>query len=141
MTESVKDEITVRVVYEGRATKVVLNNDELGKIEKYYQAAAEAGANEYQIEKSKEESAKMNAILGDPKRLDKLANDFVTHYEKRVSEGATVKGKAMFVCSNREIAYAFYKKVIALRPEWNEKQVERIKIEIASERRPSLLRS
>jgi type I restriction enzyme, R subunit len=120
MTESVKDEITVRIVYEGRAAKVVLNNSELEKIEKYYQEAAEAGANEYQIEKSKEESAKMDAILGDPKRLDKLASDFVTHYEKRVSEGATVKGKAMFVCSSREIAYEFYKKAIALRPEWNE---------------------
>ena len=81
------------------------------------------GANEYQIEQSKEETAKMNAILGDPKRLQSLAEDFVTHYENRVSEGATVKGKAMFVCSSREIAYAFYKNVIALRPEWNEIRV------------------
>jgi len=62
----------------------------------------------------------MNAILGDPKRLLTLAEDFVKHYENRVSEGATVKGKAMFVCSTREIAYQFYKNVIALRPEWNE---------------------
>ena len=123
MTESVKDEITVRIVYEGRAAKVALNNSELEKIEKYYEAAAEAGANEYQIEKSKEESTKMNAILGDPKRLLVLAADFVTHYENRISEGATVKGKAMFVCSSREIAYEFYKNVIALRPEWNEIKV------------------
>lgn len=120
MTESVKDEITVRIVYEGRAAKVALNNSELEKIEKYYATAAEAGANEHQIEKSKEDSANMNAILGDPKRLLALAEDFVAHYEKRVSEGATVKGKAMFVCSSREIAYNFYKNVIALRPEWNE---------------------
>jgi len=120
MTESVKDEITVRIVYEGRAAKVALNNGELEKIEKYYQEVAVAGANEYQIEKSKEESAKMDAILGDPKVLKALAEDFVIHYENRISEGATVKGKAMFVCSNREIAYEFYKNVIALRPEWNE---------------------
>ena len=60
----------------------------------------------------------MNTILGNPDRLQKLAEDFVAHYEKRVAEGATVKGKAMFVCSNREIAYAFYKKVVALKPEW-----------------------
>jgi type I restriction enzyme R subunit len=120
MTESVKDEITVRIVYEGRAAKVALNNNELEKIEKYYEEAAAAGANEYQIEQSKEETTKMNAILGDPKRLKVLAEDFVTHYENRISEGATVKGKAMFVCSSREIAYEFYKNVIALRPEWNE---------------------
>ncbi|KAA6328477.1 Type-1 restriction enzyme R protein, partial [termite gut metagenome] len=120
MTESVEDEITVCIVYEGRAAKVALNNSELEKIERYYEQAAEAGANEYQIEKSKEETTQMNAILGDPKRLQTLAEDFVKHYENRISEGATVCGKALFVCSRREIAYEFYKNVIALRPEWNE---------------------
>lgn len=120
MTESVRDEITVRIVYEGRAAKVALNNSELEKIEKYYQDAAEAGANEYQIEQSKEESSKMDSILGDPKRLQAVAEDFVAHYEKRISEGATVKGKAMFVCSGREIAYELYKNIIGLRPEWDE---------------------
>ncbi|MBA2329744.1 MAG: type I restriction endonuclease subunit R [Flavisolibacter sp.] len=120
MTESVKDEITVRIVYEGRAAKVALNNSELEKIEQYYEEAAEAGTNEYQIEQSKEETAKMNAILGDPKRLKAIAEDFVKHYEQRVSEGATVKGKAMFVCSSREIAYDLYKNIIELKPEWNE---------------------
>lgn len=120
MTESVKDEITVRIVYEGRAAKIALKNSELQKIEKYYQEVADAGANEYQIEKSKETTANMNAIIGDPDRLQALAEDFVKHYEDRVSEGATIKGKAMFVCSTREIAYEFYRNVIALRPQWNE---------------------
>lgn len=120
MTESVRDEITVRIVYEGRAAKVALHNSELEKIEKYYEEAAEAGASEYQIEESKKATATMNAILGDPDRLLKLAEDFVQHYENRVNEGATVKGKAMFVCSSREIGYEFYKNVIALRPEWAE---------------------
>jgi len=120
ITESVRDEITVRIVYEGRAAKVALHNSELEKIEKYYEEAAEAGANEYQIEESKKATATMNAILGDPDRLLKLAEDFVQHYENRVNEGATVKGKAMFVCSSREIGYEFYKNVIALRPEWAE---------------------
>jgi len=123
MTESVKDEITVRIVYEGRAAKVALSNSELEKIEKYYEEVAQAGANEYQIEQSKEETAKMDAILGDPKRLKAVAEDFVKHYENRVSEGATIKGKAMFVCSSREVAYELYKNIIALRPEWNEIKV------------------
>ena len=118
MTESVKDEITVRIVYEGRAAKVALQNSELKKIEEYYEEAAEAGANEYQVEESKKQSANMNAILGDPEVLTEIAQDFVRHYEKRIEEGSSVKGKAMFVCSSRPIAYDFYKKVIALRPEW-----------------------
>ena len=119
MTESVKDEITVRIVYEGRAAKVALNNSELEKIERYYADVAEIGTSEYQIEKSKQETASMNAILGDPKRLKAVAEDFVVHYENRLSEGATVKGKAMFVCSTREIAFELYKNIIELRPEWN----------------------
>ena len=119
MTESVRDEITVRIVYEGRAAKVALNNTELEKIERYYEEVAIEGANEYQIEKSKQETAKMNAILGDPKRLQNVAEDFVEHYEKRVSEGASLKGKAMFVCSTREIAYDLYQRIAVLRPEWN----------------------
>ena len=123
MTESVKDEITVRIVYEGRAAKVILNNSELQKIEKYYEEAANEGANDYQIEESKKQSANMNAVLGDPDILKKIAKDFVTHYENRVNEGATVKGKAMFVCSSRQIAYAFYQNLIALRPEWAEVKI------------------
>lgn len=120
MTESVKDGITVRIVYEGRAAKVILDNQKLEEIEDYYDQCAEAGASEYQIEKSKKASAGLSTILGDPDRIKALAIDFVHHYEKRVEEGATVKGKAMFVSSKREIAYAFWKEVIDLRPAWNQ---------------------
>jgi type I restriction enzyme R subunit len=120
MTESVKDEITVRIVYEGRAAKVLLNNSKLKEIEDYYAKCAEIGSNENQIEQSKKEMAQMYAIIGDPDRLKEVANDFVNHYEQRVSEGSTVKGKAMLVCSTREIAYELYKNIISLRPEWNE---------------------
>lgn len=120
MTESVKDEITVRIVYEGRAAKVLLNNTKLQEIEEYYNRCADEGSNEHQIEESKKAMAQMNAIIGDPGRLRDLANDFVAHYEMRIEEGSTIKGKAMFVCSSREIAWEFYKNVINLRPEWAE---------------------
>ncbi len=120
MTESVKDEITVRIVYEGRAAKVLLNNSKLKEIEEYYAKCAEIGSNENQIEQSKKEMAQMYAIIGDPDRLKAVAEDFVNHYEKRFSEGSTVKGKAMFVCSTREIAFELYNNIIAIKPEWNE---------------------
>lgn len=123
MTESVKDEITVKIVYEGRAAKVLLDNSKLQDIEDYYAKCAEEGTSEYQIDESKKANAQMNAILGDPDRIKALAGDFVKHYESRVSEGATVKGKAMFVSSSRFIAWDFYKEVIALRPEWAEIRV------------------
>lgn len=113
MTESVKDDITVRIVYEGRAAKVVLDNAKLEEIERYYSDAVAEGASEYQVEESKRITTRMDAILGDPKRLSALAADFVEHYETRVAEGATQTGKAMFVCSRRETAWAFYKEVVA----------------------------
>ena len=118
MTESVEDGITRRIVYEGRAAKVLLDNKKLQEIENYYKQCAEEGANEYQIEESKKAVTKMERILGDSDRLQAVAEDFITHYEKRVEEGSTVEGKAMFVCSNRTIAFNLYKKIIALRPEW-----------------------
>lgn len=120
MTESVKDEITVKIVYEGRAARVLLNNEKLKEIEDYYASCAEEGSNENQIEQSKQEMAQMYAIIGDPQRLKDVAADFVQHYEKRVSEGSTVKGKAMIVCATREIAFELFKNIIALKPEWNE---------------------
>ena len=123
MTESVRDEITVKVVYEGRAARVLLDNSKLHEIEEYYKHCAEEGANEHQIEKSKKANAQMNAILGDPDRIKAIAVDFVKHYETRVSEGATITGKAMFVSSSRQIAYDLYKEVIALRPKWTEIKV------------------
>ncbi len=120
MTESVQDEITVRIVYEGRAAKVILDSSKLEEVEKYYEECANAGTNEWQIDESKKATATMNAVLGDEDRLKALAEDFAKHYEKRVAEGSTVKGKAMFVCASREIAWNFYRQLKAIRPAWFE---------------------
>jgi type I restriction enzyme R subunit len=123
MTEAVKDGITVNLVYDGRAAKVTLSDSKLAEIEDYYDKCAELGTSEEQIEESKKAVAHLDVIIGDPDRIKAVANDFVNHYEKRVSEGATVAGKAMFVCSNRFIAYALYKQIENLRPDWTVKKV------------------
>ena len=123
MTESVKDGITVNLVYDGRAARVTLDQDKVKEIEDYYAQCAVEGANEHQIEESQKAVAHIDAIIGDPDRLRVVAEDFVKHYETRVAEGATVAGKAMFVCSNRKIAYDFYRIVVGLRPEWAEKKI------------------
>lgn len=123
MRESVEDGITVKIVYEGRAAKVIIDPKKLQEIEEYYAKCADDGANEYQIEESKRAVTQMEVILGDPHRLKLLAKDFVEHYENRVNERATVLGKVMFVCSSRQIAYDFYKEIISLRPDWMHKQL------------------
>lgn len=120
MVESVRDGFTVNLVYEGRAAKVNLDSARVREIEDYYVECEKRGANLHQIEESKKASTTLDVILGDGDRLDAVAADFVKHYETRVEEGATVRGKAMFVCANRFIAYDLYKRIIALRPEWAE---------------------
>ena len=123
MTESVRDGITVNLVYDGRAARVTLDQEKVKQIEEYYAQCEREGANEHQIEESQKAVANLDIIIGDPDRLRAVAQDFINHYETRVAEGATVAGKAMFVCSNRNIAYDLYKIIIEFRPEWAEKKV------------------
>lgn len=122
MTESVYDNITVPIVYEGRASKVRLNEEVLKEIEGYYEKAQEMGANDYQVEKSKKEMSQMTVLLSDPEVIQAIAKDFVQHYEGRINEGATIAEKAMIVCASRPIAFSLYKEIIKLRPNWNEKR-------------------
>ena len=123
MTEAVRDGITVNLVYDGRAARVTLDQEKVRLIEEYYAKCEREGANPHQIEESQKAVANMEVIIGDPDRLRAVAEDFINHYETRVAEGATVAGKAMFVCSNRYIAYDLYKIIIGMRPEWAEKKI------------------
>ena len=118
MKDSVKDGITVNITYEGRAAKVLLDDQKVKEIEKYYDLCMEEGANQYQIEESKKASTHLSVIVGDYDVLTRVAEDIIEHYEKRVYEHATVNGKAMIVCMNRFIAYDLYKIMIKMRPEW-----------------------
>ncbi|NLN33178.1 MAG: type I restriction endonuclease subunit R [Flavobacteriaceae bacterium] len=136
MFESVNDEITVRLVYEGRAAKVNLDYNKVQEIEEYYENVAAEGASEYHVKASQNAIAKMEVVLGDSDRIRAIAKDFVSHYEKRIEEKATVAGKVMFVCASRNIAYKLYREILVLRPEWgitliaedlNEKEIKDIK--------------
>lgn len=123
MTESVRDGITVNLVYDGRAARVTLDQEKIHQIEEYYAQCEKEGANEHQIEESQKAVSNLAVIIGDSDRLRAVAEDFINHYESRVAESATVAGKAMFVCLNRHIAYDLYKIIIELRPEWAESKV------------------
>ena len=120
MTEAVADEITRKIVYEGRAAKVMIDSDKVKEIERYYQQAKQEGASDYQIEESKKQMTRIDVILNDPDLLANIARDIVEHYERRVEEGSTVLGKAMIVCSCRSIAWNLYQAIIKIRPEWAE---------------------
>ena len=138
MTESVRDGITVNLVYDGRAARVTLDQAKVREIEKYYEECERLGANEHQIEESQKAVANMEVIIGDQNRLRAVAEDFINHYETRVDEGATVAGKAMFVCMNRYIAYDLYRILIELRPEWAVKKVAADGVELSEKDKKEL---
>lgn len=118
MYEAVDDGIIVNLKYDGRAAKVRLDDEQIKLIEQYYNYCETKGTNPHQIQESKKQTTRMQVIIGNPERLEKVADDFIADYEQRVEDNTTVKGKAIFVCSTREIGYEFYKIVITKRPEW-----------------------
>lgn len=120
MTEAVADEITRKIVYEGRAAKVMIDSAQVKEIENFYKQCKQEGASDYQIEESKKTMTRIDVILNDPDLLAKIVQDIVAHYEKRVEEGSSVLGKAMIVCSSRSIAWNLYQAIVRLRPEWTE---------------------
>ena len=123
MIEAVEDGITKSILYEGRASRVIADSELIKQIEAYYDQCAEEGSSEYQIEESKRAMTQMSILLNSPDLIHRLAVDFVQHYERRVDEGSTVKGKAMIVCATREIGFAIYKEIVAMRPEWAEVRI------------------
>lgn len=118
MRDSIKDGITVNLVYDGRFVRAILDNNKMQEIEDYYKECLEKGANEYQVEESKKKSISIKSIIGDKDILTEVAKNFIEHYENRVSEKSTVAGKCLFVCADRYIAYDFYNIVKEMRPEW-----------------------
>ena len=137
MRDSIRDGITVRLIYDGRFVKAVLDSEKLAQIEEYYQKCLDSGSNEYQVEESKK-SISIKNIIGDHDILTQVATNFIQHYENRVNEGATVAGKCMFVCADRNIAYDFYNIVKDMRPEWVEERKAPIGVELTEEEEKKL---
>lgn len=139
MTDSVKDGITVRLVYDGRPARATLDDNKVKEIEEYYNQCLAAGSNEYQVEASKKAVTNMAAIVGDDDVLNSVADYFINHYETRVREGSTVAGKCMFVCLNRPIAYKFYKILKTKRPKWFELKVAPDGVELSERDKRELI--
>lgn len=118
MKQSLDDGATVGIARLSGPREVQLDENIAKACDEYYALREKSGTNAYQVEKSKRDMTSLKVILGNSNRLDIVVKHFIWHYEKRCEEHATVNGKAMFVCYDREIAWAVYTKIKALRPEW-----------------------
>ena len=118
MTQSVEDGATRPVYYESRVIRLNLDQATLRLIDAEYDLMA-LNADSEVIEKSKHELGQMEAILGNDNTLDSLVHDILDHYEN--NREYLLTGKAMIVAYSRSIAMKIYKRILELRPDWEEK--------------------
>ncbi|MDC8917828.1 HsdR family type I site-specific deoxyribonuclease [Metamycoplasma hyosynoviae] len=122
MKQAVDDGSTVGISLLSGPLELKLDEKKLAIVDKYYEKQLEIGTNKFEINNSIKEVATVRTIIDNDSRLDSIVEHFIKHYELRIKEAATVKGKAMFVCYDRKIAFKVYKKIIEKRPEWNIKK-------------------
>ena len=119
MTQAVLDNATVPIYYENRVAKLKLDEEVLKEIDNEYNYIVENDeADADTVNKSKEELAKLETVIGSQDRLDMLSKDIIEHYEQRAD---ILNGKAMIVCMTRKIAINLYKEILNKRPDWNNK--------------------
>ena len=118
MTQAVEDGATRPVYYESRVVKLNLDEETLKKIDAEYELLAEEAEVEA-IEKSKRMLGGLDAVLSNDNTIDSLVCDILSHYE--TTRENLLTGKAMIVAYDRKCAMKIYRKILSLRPDWNEK--------------------
>lgn len=126
MTRAVEDEATVRIYYENRIIRLETVDDELLKIDEAFDTITE-GQEDSERDKNRAKWSRLEAVVGSPNRINKLAEDIVTHYE---AKSQVIAGKAMVVCMNRRICAELYDAIVALRPDWHSDDVNAGKIKV-----------
>ena len=115
---AVKDGATVPIYYESRLAKLALKEEEKPRLDPEFEEATE-GEEVAHKEKLKSKWAQLEALVGTEKRLKLIAQDLVSHFEKRLE---AMDGKAMIVCMSRRICVELYDQIRAIRPDWHGKE-------------------
>lgn len=123
--QAVDDGATVPISYESRLVKIKLDEATAKSIDDEINAISDA--TEEQLEKAKKRTTTIDAVVGHPDRLKDVANDIVTHFEARQE---VFEGKAMIVGMTRTICVKLYNEIIALRPHWHNKDLDKGTIKV-----------
>lgn len=113
--QAVNDKATVPIFYESRLAKVHFNEDEKVTIDEQFEELTE-GEELSNRQQMRAKWTRLEAIVGNPNRLQKIAEDLVYHFEQR---NAVLDGKAMIVCMSRRICVELYEAIIKIRPLWH----------------------
>ncbi|WP_069658583.1 type I restriction endonuclease subunit R [Arcticibacter eurypsychrophilus] len=126
ISQAVADGATVRIYYESRLAKV--NLDEEGKrLIGEYDDEQEQNEEVTDDQNAKAKWTRLEAIVGNKKRIKNIAKDIVDHFEARQH---VFDGKAMIVAMSRKIAAQLYGEIIELRPLWHNKELSKGMIKI-----------
>ena len=123
---AVDDGATVRIYYEGRLAKLALEQEERPKIDPDFEEVTEEEDGPTK-EKLKSKWARMEAMVGTPKRMGLISKDIVEHFGRRLE---AMDGKAMIVCMSRRICVDLYNAIVNLHPEWHAEDDEKGSIKI-----------
>ena len=115
ISRGVEDGATVPIYYESRLARIDLPDSEKLVIDAEIEELTEDEAQD-EKEKLKKKWAAVEALVGTEKRLARVAEDLVQHFEDRVD---AMDGKAMIVCMSRRICVALYNEIVKLRPDWH----------------------
>lgn len=126
LTRAVKDGATVKIFYESRLAKVALSDADLATLDELADEITEK-VEQDTADKAKSKWSRLEAIVGADERLDLIASDIVTHWEKRRE---AMLGKAMIVTMSRRIAVRLYEKIVTLRPDWHSDDPSEGKIKV-----------
>lgn len=113
--QAVQDGATVPIYYESRLVELDIDQSMRHKIDEEIEQLLEAEELEQQ-EEYKTRSAQLEAIVGNGKRIERIASDIVQHFENRQE---TMDGKGMIVVMSRRIAVELYNAIIQIRPDWH----------------------
>lgn len=113
--QAVEDKATVPIFYESRLAKVHFAEDEKVTIDEQFEELTE-GEELSNRQQMRAKWTRLEAIVGNPNRLQKIAEDMVYHFEQR---NAVLEGKAMIVCMSRRICVELYDVIINIRPLWH----------------------
>jgi type I restriction enzyme R subunit len=119
--QAVEDGATVRIYYASRLAKLELKPEERPKIDPKFEEVTEGEEVEGK-EKLKSKWAREEKVAGSPKRIERIAQDIVTHFEERT---ALTGEKGMIVCMSRRICVDLHNSIAKLRPSWYDKDDER----------------
>lgn len=115
VAQAVTDGATVPIYYEGRVAKVEIDEELAEGIDEAFEDATE-DLEEDDAGALAKKWTRIEALVGADKRLDKVVDDILTHFEARL---VALGGKAMIVCMSRRICAALYERIVAARPDWH----------------------